>query len=61
MAAPIVVSPEAAYASKVNIQFPGTQTEATAAESAAESRIDDALSGTGITVTVAAGAITVET
>ena len=55
MAAPIVLSPDTAYATKTNIRFPGTSTQATAARAAAKTRIEDAVPG--ITVTVAAGAI----
>lgn len=57
MAVPIVISPEAAYATKVNIAFPGTSAKATAAESTAQTLINDRL--TEVTVTVAAGAIEV--
>lgn len=59
---PIVLSPATCYASKSNIAYPGTQTQATADEAAAEDRINDALAASGLdglTVTVAAGAIEV--
>lgn len=61
MAQPIVVSSDAAYATKRNIMFPGSAAQATAAEARAQSRINDALTGTSVTVTVAAGAIKVAT
>jgi len=55
MASPIVLSPDTAYATKTNIKFPGSETQATAARGAAEDRIEDAVPG--ITVTVAESAI----
>jgi hypothetical protein len=55
MAAPIVLSPDTAYATKTNIVFPGTVAQATAARAAAKTRIEDTVPG--ITVTVAAGSI----
>lgn len=58
MAVPVVVHPSAAYATKVNIAYPGTQTQATAAESEATSRIDERFHS-DITVTVGAGSIKV--
>jgi hypothetical protein len=61
MAQPLVVSSDAAYATKRNIMFPGTQAQATAAEARAQSRINDALTGTGATVTIAAGSVKVAT
>jgi len=57
MAVPIVLSPETAYVTKVNIAFPGTQAQATAAEGLADTRIEDSLSE--VTTTVAGGAIEV--
>lgn len=57
MAVPITVSPEATYATKVNIEFPGSSTQATAAEAEAEDRINDRLPS-DVQVTVSAGAIT---
>lgn len=60
MAVPITVCPEAVYATKVNITFPGTQAQATAAETAAQSKINDRL-GDGVSITVGAGAIEVAT
>lgn len=59
MAVPIVLSPAAAYATKTNILFPGTDAQATAAEASAELRIEDSLPS-DVTVTVAAGAVTPE-
>lgn len=59
MAVPIVLSPATAYATKPNIQFPGTSDQATAAEAAAETRIEDSLPS-DVTVSVASGAIKVE-
>lgn len=58
MAVPFVQSPPATYASKVNIKFPGTQTQATAAEALAQTRINDSLPS-GVSVTVSAGTIKV--
>lgn len=61
---PIVLSPEAAYATKPNIAFPGTAAQATAAEAAAQTRINDALASSGLdglSITVSAGAIEVAT
>jgi hypothetical protein len=40
---PIVLSKEAAYATKTNIQFPGTSAQKTAALTAADARIEDVL------------------
>jgi hypothetical protein len=59
MAVPIVLSPDTAYATKDNILRPGSQAQATAAEGRAEDRADDAYPD-GVTLTVAAGAIEVE-
>lgn len=59
---PIVLSPDTAYATKPNIAFPGTQAQATAAETAADARIEDALDGYGLDaldIVVGAGAIEV--
>jgi len=53
-------SPEATYATKTNIKFPGTQAQATAAEAAAKSRINDTFPA-GVEVTVAAGTIKLAT
>lgn len=58
MAVPVTVSKDAAYATKVNIKFPGSAAQATAAESAAEDRINDSLPA-GVAVTVTAGTIDV--
>lgn len=62
MGMPFIVSPAATYASKSNIAFPGTQAQATAAEAAAQTRINELLASQGLdglTITVAAGAIEV--
>ncbi len=56
MAVPIVLSPAATYATKPNIRFPGTQAQATAAEAAAQQRINDVLPS-GVSVTVGAGTV----
>lgn len=59
---PIVLSPEAAYATKPNIAFPGSSAAATAAETAADARIEDVLDGYGLdnlNIEVNAGAIEV--
>lgn len=50
------LSPNLTYATKVNIKFPGTQAQATAAETAAASRANDALPS-GVTLAVAGGTI----
>jgi len=60
MAVPIVLSPETAYATKANIKFPGSSTQATAAEAVAEDRINDSLPS-AVQVTVSSGAIKVAT
>lgn len=59
MAIPIVLSPETAYATKVNIKYPGTQAQATAAETKADTRIEDSIPGEVVKIEVGAGAITV--
>lgn len=59
MAIPVVLSPETAYATKVNIAYPGTQTQATAAETKADTRIEDAIPGEIVKIEVGAGAIVV--
>ena len=59
---PIVLSPETAYATKPNIVYPGTSAQATAAETLADARIEDALDGyglDGLDITVGAGSIEV--
>lgn len=59
---PIVLSPATAYATKPNIAFPGSAAQATAAETAADARIEDVLDGFGLdnlNIEVAAGAIEV--
>ncbi len=60
MARPIVLSPDTTYATKENIKYPGTAAQATAAETAADGRIEDALPS-GVTVTGLTGAIKVAT
>jgi len=55
MAAFDPLSPEVTYAIKGNVKYPGNQTQATAAEGLAQSRLNDALSP--VTATVAAGTI----
>lgn len=59
MAIPIVLSPQTAYATKVNIAYPGTAAQATAAETAADTRIEDSIPGEVVKIEVGAGAITV--
>lgn len=59
MAAPIVLSDDTAYATKRNVQRPGTSAQATAAETATKARIESAFPG--LTITVAAGTVVVET
>jgi len=64
MATPITLSKETVYATKPNIAYPGTQTQATAAETLADTRADDALASGGIdsvTIAIAAGSIEVAT
>ena len=58
MAVPITLSPETAAVTKENYKFPGSQAQATAAESAADSRIEDSLPS-GVTITIAAGSVEV--
>jgi hypothetical protein len=58
MAVPSTVSPDATYATKVNIKFPGTAAQATAAEAKAQTDIDSRFHS-GITVTVGAGSVQV--
>ena len=43
------LSPEVTYALKQNIKYPGSSSQATAAEAAAISRMQDAYTGTTIT------------
>jgi len=52
------LSPNAAYASKDNIAYPGTQTQATAAEASAQARYRD-VDPIDVQTTVSAGAVTV--
>lgn len=54
----ITLSPETVYATKGNIAYPGTSSQATAAESTAETRMNDALPAK-VTVSVSSGAIVV--
>jgi len=58
MSVPIVLSPDTCYVTKTNIKFPGTAGQATLAEAAADTRIEDNLP-TGVTVTIAGGTIKV--
>lgn len=44
---PIVLSPDTAYATKTNIQRPGTQAQADAAEVTADARTEDVLDVVG--------------
>jgi hypothetical protein len=65
MASPIVLDDNSTYATKgnklsLNIKYPAAQAAATAAEAAAQTRINDALP-TGVTVAVAGGTIKVAT
>jgi hypothetical protein len=48
----ITLSPATAYATSSNIVFPGTETQAEAAEVAAEARVDDAIPSLAATVDV---------
>lgn len=60
MALPIVLHPGAAYATKSNIVFPGTQTQATALETVADTRVDEAYAASGVdnvSIAIAAGSI----
>lgn len=64
MALPLTGTPEATYATKPNIQYPGTQTQATAAEGVADTRTDQRLASSGVdavTIAIAAGSIEIET
>lgn len=45
----ITLSPETAYATRRNLLFPGSQTQANAAATRADSRIEDALPS-GVTI-----------
>lgn len=61
---PFTGTPEAAYATKPNITFPGTQAQATAAEVIADTRTDERLASSNVdavTVAIAAGSIEVAT
>lgn len=61
---PVTLSPATTYATKSNIAFPGTQAQATAAEAAAQTRMNDALASSGLdglSITVSGGAIEVAT
>ena len=61
---PIVLSPEAAYATKSNILFPGTQAQATAAETLADTTVDNHLAGSfvdAVSINIGAGSIELET
>jgi hypothetical protein len=57
---PVVLSPETCYATKSNITHPGTAAQVTSAETAAQTRINDALASQGLdglSITVSSGAI----
>lgn len=60
MAVPIVTSAEATYATKVNIKFPGTQAQATSAETTAAAEVL-ARMPSGVGFTVAGGTIKLAT
>jgi hypothetical protein len=55
------VSPEAAYATRGNIAFPGTQAQATAAEALAQARLATAAQQPLASTTIGAGSIKVAT
>lgn len=57
------LSPEVAYATKGNVKYPGTQTQATAAEGIAQTRLNAFIQTWAplVSVTVGAGAIPVAT
>lgn len=62
MSEKLCTTPEIAYATVPNVLFPGTQAQATAAEARAQSRQNDRWADVdGVTITVAAGAIEIET
>lgn len=50
------LSPEVAYATKGNVKYPGTQTQATAAEATAQTRLNAFYASWAPLVTVAVGA-----
>jgi hypothetical protein len=57
---PVVLSPETCYATKSNICHPGSAAQVTAAETAADLRIQQALDSQGLDgldITVSSGAI----
>lgn len=57
---PIVTCPEACYATKPNIAYPGTSAQATAAETTADTLVDDRLESLdNVTIAIAAGSIEV--
>lgn len=59
---PLVSCPEAAYATKDNVAYPGTQTQATAAETVADTVVDQRLASVdNVTIAIAAGSIEVAT
>jgi hypothetical protein len=59
---PLVSCPEAAYATKNNIAFPGTSGQATAAESIADATVDARLASVdNVTIAIASGSIEVAT
>lgn len=56
MAIPVVLDSNTAYATKVNIKYPGSEAQAKAASLAADARIEDVLPN-GITIVVPETAI----
>lgn len=59
---PLVSCPEACYATKPNVAFPGTSAQATAAESRADTIVDERLASVdAVTIAIAAGSIEVAT
>jgi hypothetical protein len=61
---PITICPEACYSTKSNIAFPGTQAQATAAETLADTVVDFALGSEGVdnvSMNIGAGSIEVAT
>lgn len=63
MSVPVALDKNTVYATKPNIGYPGTQTQATAAETLAQTRINDQLASSGLdglAITVSAGAIEVQ-
>jgi hypothetical protein len=55
---PLTSCPEATYATKPNIRFPGTTAQATAAEVIADTVVDQRLASVdGVTIAIASGSI----